>query len=109
MGIKKSLATCALAAILGGLWVPTQATAGENAAVYEQAIEAARAAQKAAASVGGEWRDTGKLIKEADAAAKAGDYGSAIRLADEARQQGELGYEQALTQKDVGLPPYLKK
>jgi len=107
MGVNKPLATCALAVILGGLWVPVQATAGD-AAAYEKTMKAALAAQKAAASVGGEWRDTGQMIKDAEAAAKAGDYDKATKLAEEARQQGELGHKQALAEKKAGMPAYLK-
>ena len=108
MGVKKPLATCALAAILGGLWVPVQATAGD-AAAFEDSVKAALAAQKAASSVGGEWRDTGKMIKGAQEAAKAGDYDKAMTLAEQARRQAELGYKQALAEKNAGLPPYLKQ
>ena len=108
MGVKKCLATCALAVILGGLWVPLQATAGD-AAAFDDTMKAARAAQKAANSVGGEWRDTGKMIKQAEEAAKAGDYDKAMKLADHARRQGELGNKQALAEKDAGLPSYLTK
>lgn len=39
---------------------------------YQSALAAARAAQKKAGSVDGEWRDTGKLLKQAEAAAKGG-------------------------------------
>ena len=108
MGVKKSLATCSLAVILGGLWIPVQATAGD-AAAFDNTMKAAIAAQKAANSEGGEWRDTGKLIKQAKEAATAGDDDKAIKLAEQARRQGELGYKQALAEKNAGLPPYLKK
>ena len=107
MGVKKPLASYAVAVILSGLWLPLSATAGDSAA-FEQKIKAAVAAEKAASSVGGEWRDTGQLIKDAEAAAKAGDYDKAITLAEEARRQGELGYKQAMADKNAGLPDYLK-
>lgn len=108
MGVKKPLASCAVAVILTGLWVPLSATAGDSAA-FEEKMKAAVAAEKAASSVGGEWRDTGKLITDAEAAAKAGDYDKAITLAEEARRQGELGYKQAKAEKSAGLPDYLKQ
>ena len=64
-----------------------------------QAIEAAEAARKKAASVGGEWSDAAQLITDAEGLAKSGQYGQAIELANQAKRQGELGYEQALGEK----------
>jgi hypothetical protein len=46
------------------------------------AINAAKAAKKEAASLNFEWRDMGKTIKKAEAAAKAGDNKKAIKLAN---------------------------
>ncbi len=74
----------------------------------EQAIVDADAARKKAASVGGEWRDTGKMIKEAQDLVKSGEYDKAIKLANKAKRQGELGYEQALAEKDAGFPSYVQ-
>jgi hypothetical protein len=79
----------------------------DPAAAYEMAKANATAAQKKAASVGGEWRDTGKMMKEAEEAAKAGDYAKAKALADKATFQYQAGYEQAQSQKNVGNPRYL--
>lgn len=61
-------------------------------------LAAANAAKKKAASVGGEWRDIGKILKKAKAALKAGDAGKCVKLANKARRQGELGYIQALAE-----------
>jgi hypothetical protein len=82
--------------------------ADPRAAMVEQAIANADAARKKAASVKGEWRDTGKIIKKAQAAAKAGKYDDAMKLAGKAREQGELGYAQAVAQRDLRMPSYLK-
>jgi hypothetical protein len=82
--------------------------AADEKSDFEAALSDAQAARKKAASVGGEWRDTGKIIKEAKAAAEMGDYETAMKLADKAQKQGELGYEQAMSQQDAGLPDYLK-
>jgi hypothetical protein len=71
-------------------------------------IEKAEAARQKAASVGGEWRDTGKLIKKAKHAAKEENFTAAQVWAKQALHQGELGYQQAMQQKDVGFPSYLK-
>ena len=71
------------------------------------AIDAAESARKKAASVDGEWRDVGKTLKKAKAAADAGDYAKAEKLADHARVQSEMGYQQAIEQQDFKLPSYM--
>ncbi|NEX21095.1 hypothetical protein G3480_12355 [Thiorhodococcus mannitoliphagus] len=89
-----------------------QATSKEHADVAmsqraEEAIEAAEKAREKADSVGGEWRDTAELIKEADSLAKSGKFEESIALAKKAQHQGELGYEQAMREKDAGFPSYV--
>lgn len=75
----------------------------------EQAIADAEAARKKAASVKGEWRDTKKMIKEAEELMKSGEFDAAIKKANQAKRQGELGYEQALSQKGADFPEYVLK
>ncbi len=77
------------------------ATAGSSGD-YDTAKSEAKAAQKKAASVGGEWRDTGKILKQADKAAAAGDTAKAVKLANKAKKQGEMGYQQAMDQANAG-------
>ena len=78
-------------------------------AEFTQLLSEARAAQKKANSVGGEWRDVGKFLKQAEAAAASGDLEKAKKLALKAKNQCELGYEQAVAQKGkAGHPSYLK-
>ncbi len=87
------------------------ATSTENSgdkAAAESAIATAESARKKAASIDGEWRDTGKMIKKAQAALKAGDSAKAIKLAKKAEKQGKLGYEQAQAQQTLKMPSYLK-
>jgi len=74
----------------------------------EEAIAAAEKARKKAASVKGEWRDTGKIIKKAKAALKKGQVEKAIELANQAEHQGHAGYEQAQSQKELRVPTYLQ-
>ena len=88
---------------------------------YDKAVAAATAALDKAKSVKGEWRDSrwkkskfvkyktadGKTIKSsfmgaAEAAAKDGNYAKAISLLETARFQGEMGYQQAMDQKNAG-------
>ena len=74
---------------------------------YEQALSTAKAAQKAASALKGEWRDTGKLLKKAAKAAKKGDYAKATKLAQKAELQGKAAEQQAKEQANVGNPGYL--
>jgi hypothetical protein len=71
---------------------------GVMAESAQDAIKAAKAAQKEASSLGFEWRDMGKTIKKAEAAAKEGKDKKAIKLANKItgqiamiRKQAELG------------------
>jgi len=73
----------------------------------EEAIAAAEWARKKAASVGGEWRDTAKMIKDADTAVKTGEFDKALELATKAKHQGELGYAQAMAEADADFPSYM--
>jgi rhodanese-related sulfurtransferase len=79
-----------------------------KAAEAQAMIESAEKARKMAASVDGEWRDTGKFIKKAQAALKDGKLDQAMALAKKAEAEGRLGYEQAVSQKDLVLPSYFK-
>lgn len=72
-----------------------------------KAISDADAERKKAAKVGGEWRDTGKFLKQAEEAAKKGDFKKALKLAKKASSESKLGYEQAVSQQD--LVPFLFK
>ena len=107
MQIKRKLSVMVLAGLLAA-GSPLVNAAAPTEADAANAIAAAEAARDKAASVGGEWRDTGKMIKSAQAAAKKGDFAAAVKTADKARRQGELGYEQAVSQKELKMPSYLK-
>ena len=105
----KLIRTAALAITLAGLSVgAVQAGDDAKAAEFKAAVEKAEAARKKADTVGGEWRDTGKMIKKAKASAEKGDYNKALKLAHDAYRQGELGYKQAMSQKDAGFPSYMR-
>lgn len=69
---------------------------------FQKSYDGVTAALKKASSVGGEWRDTGKIMKSAKAAAEAGDFAKAQKLIDSALFQAEMGYKQAMAQKDAG-------
>ena len=61
----------------------------------EQAIADAKAANAEAKAANAEWRDTGKIIKEAEAKLAAGDEEGAIALANKAKAQAETAIAQA--------------
>lgn len=86
--LKQLLLAATIAVFAGGAW----------AGAAEDAIADAKAAQKQARSVDGEWRDTGKMIKKAQKLLKDGKTAEAEKLAREAEAQGMLGYMQATSQ-----------
>jgi hypothetical protein len=100
--LKKTL----VAAALGAMFATGPVLAADKASA-EAAIAAAAAAQKEAAAVGGEWRDTAKMMKKAQEEVAAGNFGSAEKLAKQAKDQYELGKAQAISQRGVGNPGYL--
>lgn len=74
---------------------------------YEDALASANAEIAKADSMGGEWRDTGKVLKKAAAAAEKGDYAEAAKLANKAEFQAKMGQSQAQAEAGVGNPAYL--
>jgi hypothetical protein len=86
----------------GGESTGGAAMSGE-AAEAQAAIKAAGAALKKARGVGGEWRDSNKkMLKKAKAAASKNDFKTAIKLANKAKFEGEMGYAQAMDEKNAG-------
>ncbi len=68
---------------------------------FNASYEAAEAARKKAASMKYEWRDTGKMLKNAKAAAGKGDYDTAEKLAKKAEMQGKMAVAQAKEQEQA--------
>lgn len=99
--IKKTLTAATLALMLSG------SALAASQMDFDKAYAAAEAARKAAAEMKNEWRDTGKLLKKAQEAAKAGDFDKAIKLAKAAEFQGKMAVEQAKAQAGIGNPDYL--
>ncbi|OOZ36369.1 SoxXA-binding protein [Solemya velesiana gill symbiont] len=102
-GLAVGIVGCATASEKG-----MTAKQSPKAAEVAQMISDADAARKKAASVKGEWRDTGKFIKNAQKALEASELERAMKLAKKAKAEGELGYAQAVAQKDLKMPAYLK-
>jgi hypothetical protein len=97
---------CALGVVLI-LGASTSQAADE--AQVAKAIDAAKAAfEKAVAEQGG-WVSTKKLIKDAELTAAKGDTDKAKHLADRAKHEAELSYQQALNEKKAwSEPDYIK-
>ena len=96
----KTLAVAITLTIASGAYLGPVHAAGMNA---EQAIAAAKDARKQAASVGGEWRDTGKMIKKAEELLAEGKTEEAAQMAEQAEAQAMLGYMQATSQNSDNL------
>jgi hypothetical protein len=110
----KTMGALAAAALLGGSILAGTVQAGSHGGGLSsesvaKMIEEASAKLKKADSVGGAWRDTGKMIKAAQKALDGGDLKEAAKLAGKAAKQGDLGYEQAVAQQvPFKAPSYLK-
>lgn len=102
MNHAKILVSIALAGILttGCSIFGTQAPA--TAEDYKIAVANANNTISKAKKMAYEWRDSKKILKAADKAAKAGDYDKATTMANKAMRQGELAIIQAHSQKNAG-------
>lgn len=96
-----------LVAVLGLVIAISPAHANDQTA-YDAALAAAKQAQKRASDVGGEWRDIGKTLNKAEKLAGSGDFAAAIKLTRKAEFQSKMGYEQAISQRGVGTPAYMR-
>jgi hypothetical protein len=99
--MKASVYLLSVILLAGGCANAGETTTASGGDDPQAAIEAAIQAQKKAASVGHEWRDTQKLIDEAKEAAKKGDSAEAIKKANKAKKQGEMAYQQSEDQKNA--------
>jgi len=96
---KISYITAVMGATLLVVFASTTVFADEQS--FNASYEAAEAARKKAASMNYEWRDTGKLLKQAKKAAGKGDYKTAEKLANKAKMQGEMAVAQAKEQEQL--------
>jgi len=79
-------------------------TANASQEDYNAAVADAKKSLKTANKANHEWRDSGKILKKADKAAKAGNFPAATRLANQAKQQGDLAVAQSKQQAHAGPP-----
>lgn len=92
--ILRPVYACALfvaASLTFGIAGATEPTVEE----FNNAFKEANELRKTAGSLGHEWRDTAKILKNAAAAAQEGDLQKAMKLVAEAKLQGEAGIVQA--------------
>jgi nucleoid-associated protein YgaU len=97
MKLSKGFKITALIALVLSIAVGCASTpepVDDQTVIAQRAIADAKAANDRAKAAGAEWRDTGKLIKQAEEALKAGDTGKAIQLANKARRQAENALKQ---------------
>ena len=90
-----------LISILGAcLLSPALSQAGD----YESAVEDANISIDKAKAANYEWRDSRKMLKQADKLNKAGKTDDAMKLVAKAQNQGELAVAQAELQSGVKGP-----
>jgi starvation-inducible outer membrane lipoprotein len=97
----KKIAMLAAAAtlLLGACAAPAPTVSKDDAMA---AIDMAKQETAAAAKVNYEWRDTGKIIKQAEEAMKKEDYATAVKLANKAKNQSSNALMQYEDQKNAG-------
>jgi len=93
----------AAAALSLGLLAGCATTGDEGTSAAEQAIADAKAANAEVAALGYEWRDTAKLIEDAEKALADGNDELALELANKALAQAEAAKAQALAEKEKFL------
>jgi hypothetical protein len=74
------------------------------ASSYDEAVKDAKASINNAKSLNYEWRDSRKLLEQANKLNKEGKTDEALRLVAEAKKQGEMAVVQAKLQADVNGP-----
>ena len=88
-------------ALLSVLILPLTALAEETQESFQAAYDAAEAARQKAAEADSEWRDTQDILEQSKAAAEAGNFDEAVKLANTAKFQGERGAEQGELQAKI--------
>jgi len=98
--IMRTTAQFVLVAVFSLGLIAGCASTGEESAgsPAEEAIAAAKAANKKAKGIGYEWRDTGKMIKKAEKALSEGNDAAAIKQANKAKKQANDAIKQAATE-----------
>jgi len=103
MNYKKMFAGIALTSVLlsGCASYGTANAATQES--YDAALTDAKNSLQLASKANYEWRDSKKILKKADAAAKAGDFSAAIKLVNKAKYQGDQALAQSKDQAHAGM------
>jgi len=88
-----------LSTVVALMAAPLTVLAGSD---FESARQQAVAEIDKANAAGFEWRDSRKILEQAEKAEKAGDHEKAMQLVNEAKQQGMVAVTQAESQKSAG-------
>ncbi len=106
--MKKTIISVGLALLIAGCSASQPEKPMSLKEQYEAALARTQAAVEKAASMEGEWRDIRwkkskkRYLPKAIEAAKAGDYEKALKLLSIAEFQAEMGYKQAMAEKNAG-------
>jgi hypothetical protein len=103
---KKPMKKTAFFAAIALSFAAATVSANTKADASKAILEAGNAVT-AAAAVKGEWRDSWKTIGKAKKAYKKGDYATAMKLANKAKNEGINGKKQAEAEKNAGIPKYV--
>ena len=101
MNNTKNLVIIALTSVLVS-GCASYGTANATQEDYNAAVADAKKSLKTANEAKYEWRDSGKILDKADKAAKAGDFPTATKLANQAKHQGDLALAQSKIQENAG-------
>jgi hypothetical protein len=101
--MKRTAILAAIALALSTTGVHAAATKKDAADAIVGAVNETIAAQK----VGGEWRDTYKMIGKAKKAYKEGKFDDAVKQANKAMNQSKHAQDQAKAEANAGIPDYV--
>ena len=76
---------------------------------YQKIVREAVNALQKVQQVGGEWRDSAKIMEQAKKLASSNNYIEAIKKIKTTRFQAKRGYRQIMAQKNKGNPDYLTR
>ena len=81
-----------------------------NKEIFDKELALTQQLISKAETVNGVWRDTRKLVTQAQEAADVNNYQDALKLLEQAQFQAQAGYEQASRQDKLEplIPYYLK-
>jgi len=101
---KIALIVAAASLAFSGATLAAEPSKKDAAAAVQAAVKSVEAAKK----VGGEWRDSYKILGKAKKAYHKGDMETAVKLANKVERQGQMGKAQAHDQMHAGMSKDIK-